>query len=511
VVVVVALTSGCASLLGDFTANGASGDDGGLPFDGSQITGDGSNGNDAGPPSDANDDGSQNLDAGDAADAAITPLACVEQGAAGRVKLGSITNGGTNDNYQVRLFNTSIGNQTTYRAYVPDNSQTGPTTYHLYSFGNGGGQSGTDLHVPIENGNVLAVARYATGIAVLYQTYSGSLPDGGSSVAGIQLIKLEDAAIQWTIPLTVSGPITIPNCSGNNNKTEASLFVNNAANNDYFIEFEQQCPPAPIVDMVWHFDGSDAMTFGPANWPPPPGTSPDAGIGFDVGGITVSGTSVYGIANPGNNGPVTGVGSSLYTADVSSLMPSMPHELPLVNTGDIMQAFTIDSLASTGGVGLGVLEANLNSTTVTPVMYVGNVPGSKLASLVPSTDLRATTLASISDLPINNASYHWESFATPASDNLVGVASIYPSSNGLDFIWWDGNGNVRAKQTNTDGFLYFAPATVGALPVYAGDMTFSSAPFGGLAGFEMVFLQDDLEASASTIDVWATQVNCTAP
>jgi hypothetical protein len=217
------------------------------------------------------------------------------------------------------------------------------------------------------------------------------------------------------------------------------------------------------------------------------------------------------MTNPsGNGGPDPGIGTTFFSSTTSLTSGATPYEVPLTNTTDFMQGLSMGALANTGGVGVALVEANLTTQTVTPLIYVGNVPGAKLANLIPSTDLRTTTLASISDLPINDSTYHWESFPAPnASDNLLGLGSIFPNNNGLNFLWWDGTGNVRAQRTNTTAFFYFDPTGTG-LGIYGGDVTFTSPPFAAIAGFEMVYIEADPEASTD-YDVWATQINCAPP
>lgn len=162
-------------------------------------------------------------------------------------------------------------------------------------------------------------------------------------------------------------------------------------------------------------------------------------------------------------------------------------------------------LARTGNVGIAFLEADLSQTTIAPAFYVGTVAPSVLSTLVPSSDLKVTTVASVGDLPINGSSYHWESFTSPvASDNLIAVGSVFPGNNGLNFIWWDSAGNVRAKNTGTASFFYSASSSYAIL---GGDATFNGAPFPALGGLEVVYVQTSPDAS-TLADVWATQINC---
>jgi hypothetical protein len=515
-IAIIASVSGCASLLGDFTTSDeTNGDDGGPKTDGSQNTTEGSVNGDDGGVSDGNgspQDGTV-VDASEAG--AVVPLACVEQGHGGvRTKLGSIGNSGSNDSYSVQLFNTSVGNDTTYRAVVPENKQSGPSTYHVYSFSNGGGSSNvSDIPVPITNGNLLQVVRYPGGLAAFGVDSVSPDAAGEPNANVLQVFKLADSSNTW------SAPVSLANMGSScTNRIEGRFVVNSALTDDYYGELTfQNCAGTMTTHTVGRYEnGVGAPGFWqlpPENMeladggsvPPPSDAGPPA---FDLAGLAVSGNGIYAMTNPsGNNGPDPGIGAVVYTAPASLAGGASPYEMPLVDPADIMQGLSITSLASTGGLGFGILEANLSSQTVTPIIYTGSVPGSKLASLNPATDLHSTTLASISDLPINNATYHWESFVTnPPSDNFLAVGSVFPNNNGLNFIWWDGVGDVRAQKTNLSSFFYFDPSTAG-LGIYGGDVTFSSSPLPAIAGFELVFIQTDGDA-ATVNDVWATQINC---
>ncbi len=518
-VAVVVSVSGCASLLGDFTTSGeSSGDDGGTNPDGSPNTVDGAvNGDDGGPTADSANDVTAPLD-GPVADAneagAVVPLSCVEQAGGVRRKIGSVAKSASNDGSRVQLFNTGNGNQSGYRAYVPESPSSGPTIHHIYSFNQGNGGNVTDTPIPVSNNNgqTLDVVRYATGIAALV---FGNLNDGGISTPVLQVLKLEDAVNVWAPPVTLT--VLSASCV---NRIEGTLLVKNAASNDYFVEFAYQNGCGTTTTITHQTEHFVAGSGSPGFWQLPPqnvevpdggdaGPPADAGgnITFQLQGLAAAGTGLYAMTSPqGNGGPNPGIGVALYTSTTANTGASA-YEVPLLDDSDIMQGLSIQSLASTNDIGLAILEADLSSQTVTPVVYAGHVPGSKLATLNPSTDLRATTLASISDLPINNSTYHWESFTSPlASDNLLGVGSIFPNNNGLNFLWWNGEGAVRAQRTNTTGFFYFDPSTTG-LAIYGGDVTFTSAPFAAIAGFELVFIQSDSEASTVN-DIWATQINC---
>jgi hypothetical protein len=499
IVASVVIATGCTGLLGDFDVGGAgsdagpNGDDGPTTQDG-QGPGDGSKPNDGGADAPTTNDAADAtpVDANDGG--GLVTLNCIEQGGVTRNKVGTILRGNSNDGYRAQLFNASVGNQTQYRAFVPERSAN-PQVNHLYSFGNGGNAKVTDIPIPSAAGNILSITRYATGIAALA---TGT----AAGTSFLEVLKLDDSASTWSTPVVLATGAPLPSCM---NQSSGSLAVRDAANNDYLAEvaFVSCGTGGAATHLVEHYS-SGAGTL--QQWPLPPGTTPpdagaDAGTqGFSTAGIVVDGNSVFATTNPqGNQGPVTGVASSIYSSALSLVAPNV-RQLPLVAPGDIMQTTSV-SVRAAGSIGFGILEADLSTQTGQPVFYVGTIPSTSISTFDPAGSLRKTALPSIQDLPINGATYHWESFTQPPTDNLLAVGSIFPNANGLNFIWWNANGGVRSIRTNTNAFFYGST-------VYAGDVTFNSPPFAALAGLELIFIQADDEAS-TLADVWATQLACT--
>jgi hypothetical protein len=453
----------------------------------------------AGPDGTAPTDGGE-MDANDGASPAA--LNCAEPNGVVHQRLGTIARSSNNDNNAVNLFNTGTPNHTIYRAVVPEQSSNMPNVYHVYTFDNG--PNITDTPVPSSNGNVLKVRRYPGGLAALVEQ---NVTDAGFSSQELAVYTLDDSATAWSAGTVLTSNGILQQCA---NRFEGDLVVINAAQGDFLAEIEfESCGNPPTTTHAAMRTASPM----PAIWPlPPQNQEADAGDAgpppqsFDIGALITSGTTVYSLTNPsGNGGPSPGIGSALFTSSATALNQVTTRELALVNTSDLMQGLSMSLLSRTGNIGVAFLEADLSQTTIAPSFYVGSVAPSVMATLVPSSDLKATTVASVGDLPINGASYHWESFASPvASDDLIAVGSVFPGNNGLNFIWWDSAGNVRAKNTGTSSFFYSASS---AYAILGGDATFSGTPFPALGGFEVVYVQTSSDAS-TLADVWATQINC---
>lgn len=497
----------CTKLLGDFQT-GTAGPEGGLGSSSILANDGGSTDATMGGDGSSQDGGPDAAtDAGDAT--ALALLNCAPVGGAVVTPLGTISRSSSNDQNTVRLFNVGTANETQYRAIVPESSTTGPTIYHTYSFGNNNGPP-PDTPIP-DQGNVIALARYTGGIAALV---SENLYDAGTTVPALDVYTIADTENNWTGPNILTSGAPLQTCF---DRTSGGLWVLDPSGPSYLYDFAYQaCPPSPPT--TGHVVGQTGAPL--ATWPLPleymlepdggdAGVTVDAAAqAFELAGITAAppggaSTPIFALANPDNGGPQPGIGSTLFTASVQALGNVTTAELPLVDPADLMQALSIQTLPSTGNIGLVFLEANLTVQNVVPLFYVGSLPASQVATLDPSTDLPVTTLSSISDIPINSAVYHWESFSSPvASDNVLGVGPVFTTSAGLNFLWWDGSGALRARSTNASAL--FADAGV----VLGGDVTFNSAPFPALGQFEVVFLVAQPDSSDLT-DVYATQFECT--
>jgi hypothetical protein len=370
----------------------------------------------------------------------------------------------------------------------------------VYSFGQGGGGNVNDIPIPGAN-NVLSIVRYATGIGALMQSFVNNMNL-------LQVTTLENNASTWTAPITITGPNDFSVCSNNNN-VQGGLIVNASSPADYTAVWSCEGASTNVLRAI-RFTAGAGTSY---DWPVPP--VPDGGMpnSFGTGGLAQVGTSTYVLVNPpSNNGPPpAGSSPTMLVANATTFAMPAPSPVPLTNPTDFMLGIT---LAPTNGGKLGVsaLEANLGSTTVYPVIYAGSVATTKVPTLKPSTDLGGATVNSLSELPIvNNGSAHWESFSgSPQSDNLIAVGAIYPNSNGLNFMWLDGTGRLVAERVGSKGLFYFDTSDGGTGPaIYGGDVVFNGAPLPALAGFEILYLQQGLEADGGPgVVIWANQMAC---
>ncbi len=513
---------------GDGNAGSDGASDGTTPNDG--VSPSDGNGSDTGPedggdaassdaadstsPGDASDSASP-VDAADSAspDASLPTLTCVEPGSAIRTKIATLLRqtGGGNEGASVSLFNVSSPTHTSFRVASPEQPSSGPTTYHVYTFGGGSPISDTPVPVGTNGGNPQRVQRYPGGIAaVVLNNYA----DAGIGAPELDLYTLSDSASTWSAPIVAipSSTGVLPNCTNN---VEAVLWPMNPSANDFLIELSYtDCSSPPV------FQHTVVRTNGgsPISWPLPPlypedggaddgGDASAAAAKFDLGGIIATGSatagSVFALTNPsGNGGPNPGIGTALFTAEQVSLGTVSARELPLISSQDLMISLAIGASPNTGLVEMGFLEAQLSSTTLLPQIYVGQVTPSKMATLDPAADLRATTFSGVSALPINGASLHWDSFGSPnTSDNLVAGSAVYPSNNGMNLVWWDASGSLRAMNAGTT-------ALFPTLPILGADAVLSNAPFPTIASFQVVYAQVDPEAS-TYFDLVTTTLNCT--
>ncbi len=492
----------CAGILGDFSIGESASADAGTDAP-TQPTADGS-GDGAQDSSNVQDGPSQDAPGTDANDAGGQGVAlnCAIQGGSAPILLGQIPS--TQNNYDLAIFNASPSpGQVQFRVAVQ--AQGSQSTYHVYSFGNGSSSAG-DIPVPAPN-PFTSIVRYPTGLATVFSGYAAQ-SDGGPGQQFL-ITTLPDNQQQWTQPNVIVTADALPSCM---NDLNGSLFVNDAANQDYYLVWAyQDCADHADHVAAEHYTGPTSQ---PVVWPLPPG---DAGAQrFSPAGIAPVGTNVYVLMNGGNNGPTPGVGPTLYSS-VPNLSTVQTFSVPLVNPTDIMDGYEVQP-TNGGQVGVAILEANLSSTTIAPTIYAGSIATSLMANLTPASDLPATALPGLSNVPgINGGRAHWESFVaaggTAASDNLLMAGAEFPNANGLDVIWWNGAGKVLSNKSGSGAYFYFDTSDGGTgLSIYGGDITFSSQPLPALAQFEMAYLQQNATPTtdaSSAVNVWASSVDCT--
>lgn len=476
----------CTSILGDYTIGsaGPTSDDGSMGTDGlvaadvigtDQVTTD--------APADAGPDA-----------AGFAKLACVEVGSS-RFVVGTVPNGGSPS--QPLLFGRPSN---TMRALVSDGSVT-----HTFTFQTGGGSHNVQDAV-LNTGHVFAAKSYPGGIVALFD---GSVPvDGGGSTQAILISKLADGSLTWSAPLAVTDPGEM-DCT---NRRGATFQVIDAAMDEYLLAFSYTAQTGPGCaggnPRVFgrHIKGSTGTSH---EWAFPPSDLPDdaggqGGLDFPSDGIAVVGTDVFVIANAGGGGGPNGGGPTLFKSTLpmtSATLSSFALKVPT----DFMESVGIAPGLTAATANLGFLEADINSGTSLPEMYIGQTTGPALTTLNPSASLGVTTLAGLNDLIVDKSTYHWNDFTTGGgSENLLGIGPRVNSHIGVNFLWWDAKGRVRAQHTGAGDLLH------GEF-VYGADIAFNQAPFTVLADFELVFMKDDPDAGANAIDVIAADIACVKP
>jgi hypothetical protein len=509
-----ALPLACASLLGDFSAGvTGSSSDGGEKDGATPVTDGAGPGSDGGGATEAGaQDGPGASDGGGGADGsesgtAPAQLTCAVPNGTFPQSIGAVQF--SQNNYNPRIFNTTVGNQTQFRVAVQEQPQNAQGTYHVYTFGQGGNNS-TDTPTP--QSAVLDLVRYPTGIGALM---SANIQSGQENYNVLQVSTLEDMATAWTTPVQITTTTQITtDCGSNNYNLRGGLLVNNAATQSYTAVWSCNSNVTNPAQNILRAMMYAAGTGTPVDWPTPPLDDGGAADGLQLGGMAATSQNLYVLVNANGNGPAPGAVPTIYTASTASATtfaaPST-YAVPLTNPTDFMQAVALQG-TNGGNLGFAGVEANLTTTTLTPYLYVGSVPPAEIGALVPSTQLGATPIANLSSLPVvNNGSAHWESFpGAPASDNLIAVGAIYPNSNGLNFMWFNGQGNVVAQRLDTKAFLYFSTDDGGTGPtIYGGDLTFNGEPAPALANLELVYLQEgELNDGGPGVQIWGTQVDC---
>ncbi len=509
-------TAACTALLGDFSVSEASADGGSSGTDGSTV------GTDGAPTSDSSSaDGQTSNDDGGLtdADATIDPefarLTCVER-QSDRIRLASLPMGSNNGDPQFLAFSMprTANRSSRVRVIAADgNDQIHDVTYdsegtpnvteRVLSAGDGGPGFSSRIRL-------LALERYASGVVMLSEEAAVGSP---GNVFAIR--KLEDDSTAWSPRKVIAQPFL----SGCRNGFNVALHVIDAAADNYYILATYQdvgtpdggCPSGgngsgPIVIRAARVTNAVATW---SSWPVPP--QAPTGIEWVEDSFATSGGEVYVLANPRTNGPPNpGTAPFLFKSDRnmgSATTTILPLRQGGADAGEFMLATVMSNGLGAGTASLAFLQAALFNTTSVPTFLVGSVPTSGLTGLRPSADLAATPFVSdagpsLAEVPIDKGRSHWERFAgTPASENLLAVSRRLNDDKGINFVWWDGKGRVRAKRAGAAGFL-------ADRSVLRADSTFVDRPVALFANLALVWTEANAADASAPVELWASRVGC---
>jgi hypothetical protein len=406
------------------------------------------------------------------------------------VSLGSIGLGSGNFSYSIQIFLESSLGQEQLRVLTED-----PTSnlYEAFTFGNGG-----VTQVALAATNVLAVTRYPTGIAALievqapvgmYNTLSVvTLADGADSGGWVNQVIFQDQSI-------------LNACT---EQLQGELVVNDAAQQDYTLAWTCITGGPSMLNVLRYVGGASTVT----SWP----WAQDAGAnGLQLSGLAENASNIYLLSSPSDMGaPAPGSTPTVDSLSASFADAQAPtaHVLPLVDASDFLMGLAL-SVTNNDDLGVALVQGNVNAPSGDLVAYAGSVSGTKLATLNAQTGLLGTPVASIGDAPFFRGTPHWESFPSPAlpGDNLLAIGPDVTTFGGLDFLWWNGAGQLLAQNVGTSAFLYEPEAgTNGSLLGAA--ITFVQPPVTATAKLEIAYLLADPDGT--TIDVMANEVDCFA-
>lgn len=482
----------CTSLLGDFQVVEPS-------------AGDAGSGDSSAALFDAANDGNVD-DRSDSADGApgSAPLHCQEIANTTK-KIADLTEsegsagGGSPEQLWARVYTPNADGT---RAVIVVQSPDG--IVHGFDFSADGSSLGLRTVEVQPGGQLLAVRRYATGMLALVANYRSA---SGAPDLTLNLMRLEDGANAWSPLQKVTPDFALDN-QGSDCVTSlaATMEADAATGQDVLIAFSYLSTPVtsgacgaannPHLGGVHVTNGS----AGPIQTYMLPQNASRLDLLEDA--LYVSNDAIYLMLSASNGQPAAGSPTTLIGIDPHTYA----YQAQMTLNPSSAKSFLLPAglkLAPSGTDALvALLEASLDDSTVKPTFYVGAVAPSALPTLTPP-QLANTSFAGISDLPIDKARSHWESYAAPASSNFLSIGRVYPNAKGFNLVWWDGQGNVRGRRTDTDaeGALLKTVTT----PI-GGTATFLNPPNLILATVLVAWTQTN---AGGGYELWTEQVACT--
>jgi hypothetical protein len=194
---------------------------------------------------------------------------------------------------------------------------------------------------------------------------------------------------------------------------------------------------------------------------------------------------VYFIRNANDN-----ASSSIYAFPDDANTTTLPPERSLSPAGSPNTWFFagIGPSKTPGKANVGFFEVDKSGATLGS-LRVGQIDFPKLDTFVGSDLPRAITFQSLDEAPVNDGAIHW------FGDDLV-VAGRGAGNNGVNFLWVDAFGNIRARAVAAERLLVNRP-------IYRMDIAIDpSTPTPRLQQFHFVWIErSGPESSPTTRDV----------
>lgn len=118
--------------------------------------------------------------------------------------------------------------------------------------------------------------------------------------------------------------------------------------------------------------------------------------------------------------------------------------LPGLGGSHVLGSFVAPSVAAPGTNGVGFLTGDLVNTSVPFGMHAGTIADDKITSFVVTDMPPLVPFATVDDLAIDKATFEWRFFQGFGPQLLVAGRKT-GSGDGVNLVWLDGKGNMRAK------------------------------------------------------------------
>lgn len=448
---------GCTAILGDFTL-------------GTGTT----------PGSDAGDGG--NVDATADAPPPIKPLVCTETTMPGRTEIARFTPGPNNGNgqYHGPFFYFATGKSEARLVF--DDQSGNVETYSIST------DSQTLKGAPIIEPGRLITARRGLGSidAVMGDNmnnfYVRSLADNSSSWTAASPTNQIGAANEFNglcvrsaaLLTTDTGPIVIFT-------TQAENGMNCGAPGAIKAYTTGNAPLAVSWDTKFASDPTS----------------------IDLGeqSLAADKDHLYAIINGSGGAASAGTSPFFFSAPRATLVPAPPTKMALQHPNDIIDLLAVSNTVLPGKLNLGMLGGDLSGSGQTS-LWVGKPDIASMPTIVAQTALAKTDVAGLSELPVNQSHQRWHAFAD--SENLLSFSRVFQAP-GVNFYWFDDQGNNMGKQAGDTALFKDDPAIV----TLDGDFANPPIPkFLGQIGVAFVEPSKGADAGPGQLSVWLSGILC---
>lgn len=145
--------------------------------------------------------------------------------------------------------------------------------------------------------------------------------------------------------------------------------------------------------------------------------------------------------------------SQVLTIDFSSTPKGLGmRNLPGLGGSHVLGSFVAPSVPAPGTNGAGFLTGDLTNSTIPFGMHTGMITDDKTKTFAIADMPPLVPFATVDDLAIDKASFEWRFFSV-VGPQLVIAGRKTGTGDGVNLVWLDGKGSLRAKASGTGALV----------------------------------------------------------